>query len=44
MKSAAGDDRTPAAQDTATNAETPSDSATETETDLRENEMGLFKV
>ncbi|PYS78781.1 MAG: hypothetical protein DMF66_05085, partial [Acidobacteria bacterium] len=42
--SAAGDASTPTPHAAAISAETPSDSATEAETDLKENETGLFKA
>jgi hypothetical protein len=44
MKSAAGEARTPTPHAPATSAETHSDSATEKETDFKENETGLFKA
>jgi hypothetical protein len=44
IKSAAGEARSLKPHAAATSAETPSDSATEKETDLKENETGLFKA
>jgi hypothetical protein len=44
MKSAAGEARRPTPHAPATSADTPSESAAEKETDLKENETGLFKA